>query len=145
MGRYIVDERCLAKVKGTLVLRAVVRLIRPEQAVVTAVDELEDLGQATHATVFVQEGHATREREPHVFVVEREALKGRAGVQNASKSAETSVRRSVVASSKAGGSGVGKGGIEAWMVTRICGKISGPNIVFELHRHTPRSGRKAAA
>ena len=81
MGRYIVDERCLAKVKGTLVLRAVVRLIRPEQAVVTAVDELEDLGQATHATVFVQEGHAAREQEPHVFVVEREALKGRAGVQ----------------------------------------------------------------
>ena len=61
MGRYIVDERCLAKVKGMLMLHAVVRLILPEQAVVMAVNELEDLGQATHATVFIQEGHATCE------------------------------------------------------------------------------------
>ena len=52
MGRHI-DECCLAKFKGMLVLRAVIQLILPEWAVVTAVNELEDLGQAMHATVFI--------------------------------------------------------------------------------------------
>ena len=52
MGSYI-DERCLAKVKGMLVLCDVIQLILPEQAVVTVVDELEDPSQATHTTVFI--------------------------------------------------------------------------------------------
>ena len=75
------DECCFAKVKGTLALRAVVRLILPERAVVTAVDELEDFGQATHAIVFVWESHTARKRKPHVFVVERESLEERARLQ----------------------------------------------------------------
>ncbi len=68
------DKRGLAKVKGALALRAVVRQIFPERVVVAAVDELEDLSQTAHAAVLVWEGHATGEREPHVFVVERERL-----------------------------------------------------------------------
>ena len=72
------DERGLAKVKRALPLRTVVRQILPQWVVVAPVDELEDLCQAAHATVFVREGHATREREPHVFVVECERLEERA-------------------------------------------------------------------
>ena len=73
------DECGLAKVKGALALRAAVAWqILPERVVVAAVDELEDLGQAAHAAVLVREGHAAGEREPHVFVVERERLEQRA-------------------------------------------------------------------
>ena len=75
------DERGLAKVKGALALRAAVaRQILPERVVVAAVDELEDLSQTTHAAVLVWESHAAGEREPHVFVVERERLEQRAGL-----------------------------------------------------------------
>jgi hypothetical protein len=73
------DERGFAKIKRALPLHIVVQQILPERVIVAAVDELEDLGQAAHAAVFVREGHATREREPHVFVVECERLEERAG------------------------------------------------------------------
>ena len=53
--------------------------------------------------------------------------RGKQESKNTSKLAEMSICHSVVALSKAGGSSVRKGGIEAQMVTTICGKKSGPN------------------
>ena len=64
-------------------------------------------------TLHMSESHTSSSLSTRVSRSEQES-------KNALKSVETSVCHSMVASSQAGGSGVGKHSIKAWMVMTIC-------------------------